>query len=540
MALGAASRKADGGSMKAPEEPAERVDMTPGGPVQGEGTETSDSIPAWLSDEEYVVNARGVQLPRDETAELVAAWNEEGGSTQDLIESINEAGLKERYGDQARMVEGEAKPNGLLDGGMLGIALGAGATTYNVLRQQDEQNRIRDEQLRLAQKADERETARHEQVMKKSTLELEDATHTSTARSRVAALQGEMEGHDNLRVAVEQAGGVDSYITANQGDIEFSPEQKQAIRQAAGISLSPTTRYQMQLRQADALRATNPELAIGMEKAAHSNAAGKVISAVQRGDADTVKALYNIFPNGDTVEGVSFGEDDITFTRKDGKTQTMPKREFLRGVQAMYDPSQAINGEVTDERNRLLERRLDLGVYGRSGTSTRTGTGSGAAKADKVPDSPITFKDVHDALGIFDGGKSGKSTLQYKEDRRGRTLYVHSRGEESQVRLDTFLKSLECLAIRGHLVSYGAASGPPDPIAPSILSTKSMSLTRPTLFQYTATRPELLANARDVFKVVLSGAVKIQKPAEYKLKDAAQAHIDLTSRKTTGSIILIP
>jgi NADPH2:quinone reductase len=105
---------------------------------------------------------------------------------------------------------------------------------------------------------------------------------------------------------------------------------------------------------------------------------------------------------------------------------------------------------------------------------------------------------------------------------------------------DTFLKSLECLAIRGHLVSYGAASGPPDPIAPSILSTKSMSLTRPTLFQYTATRPELLANARDVFKVVLSGAVKIQKPAEYKLKDAAQAHIDLTSRKTTGSIILIP
>lgn len=105
---------------------------------------------------------------------------------------------------------------------------------------------------------------------------------------------------------------------------------------------------------------------------------------------------------------------------------------------------------------------------------------------------------------------------------------------------DTFLKSLECLAMRGHLVFYGAASGAPDPIAPGILASKSMSLTRPTLFQYTATRPELLANARDVFKVVTSGVVKIQKPAEYKLKDAAQAHIDLTTRKTTGSSILIP
>jgi NADPH2:quinone reductase len=105
---------------------------------------------------------------------------------------------------------------------------------------------------------------------------------------------------------------------------------------------------------------------------------------------------------------------------------------------------------------------------------------------------------------------------------------------------DTFLKSLECLAMRGHLVSYGAASGPPEPISPGILSTKSASLTRPTLFQYIATRPELLANARDTFKAVISGVLKIQKPAEYRLKDAGQAHIDLASRKTTGSLILIP
>lgn len=105
---------------------------------------------------------------------------------------------------------------------------------------------------------------------------------------------------------------------------------------------------------------------------------------------------------------------------------------------------------------------------------------------------------------------------------------------------DTFLKSIECLAVRGHMVLFGAASGPPDPVAPSILQPKSASLTRPTLFHYVSTRKELVANAKDVFDVVKNGTVKVQKPKEYALKDAAKAHKDLTGRKTTGSIILIP
>lgn len=105
---------------------------------------------------------------------------------------------------------------------------------------------------------------------------------------------------------------------------------------------------------------------------------------------------------------------------------------------------------------------------------------------------------------------------------------------------DTFLKSLECLAMLGHLVSYGAASGVPDPVSVAQLAPRSASLTRPTLFHYTADPANLRKMARDLFAVVTSGAVKVQKPAEYKLRDAAKAHEDLTSRKTTGSLILIP
>lgn len=105
---------------------------------------------------------------------------------------------------------------------------------------------------------------------------------------------------------------------------------------------------------------------------------------------------------------------------------------------------------------------------------------------------------------------------------------------------DTFMKSFECLAVRGHLVLFGAASGQPDPIAPAMLGAKSASLTRPSLFHYAVDQKTLGAMAKDVFKVVASGKVKILKPKEYKLADAGKAHADLTGRKTTGSLILVP
>jgi NADPH2:quinone reductase len=105
---------------------------------------------------------------------------------------------------------------------------------------------------------------------------------------------------------------------------------------------------------------------------------------------------------------------------------------------------------------------------------------------------------------------------------------------------DTFLRSLECLAIRGHLVLFGAASGQPDPVPPAILTGKSASLTRPTLAHYTPTRDDLLANAADVFAVLAAGAVRVRQPLRYPLAEAAQAHRDLEARKTTGSLILVP
>ena len=106
---------------------------------------------------------------------------------------------------------------------------------------------------------------------------------------------------------------------------------------------------------------------------------------------------------------------------------------------------------------------------------------------------------------------------------------------------DTFPASLDCLRLRGMFVSFGQSSGPIPPFNMAILSQKgSLYATRPTLFQYIATRDELQASANALFDVVKSGDVKIRVNQRYALADAAKAHADLEGRKTTGTTVLIP
>jgi len=106
---------------------------------------------------------------------------------------------------------------------------------------------------------------------------------------------------------------------------------------------------------------------------------------------------------------------------------------------------------------------------------------------------------------------------------------------------DTFMDSLDCLAPLGMMVSYGNATGPVPLFSPTLLAQKgSLFLTRPSLPAYIARREDLLQSARALFKVVKNGTVRIAVNQTYALQDAAQAHRDLESRKTTGSSILLP
>ena len=106
---------------------------------------------------------------------------------------------------------------------------------------------------------------------------------------------------------------------------------------------------------------------------------------------------------------------------------------------------------------------------------------------------------------------------------------------------DTFPGSLECLRTRGMFVSFGQSSGPIPPVNLGILSKMgSLYVTRPTLFNYIATREELVASADQLFAMVADGTVSIRVNQRYALKDAAKAHEDLEGRRTTGTTVLLP
>jgi NADPH2:quinone reductase len=105
----------------------------------------------------------------------------------------------------------------------------------------------------------------------------------------------------------------------------------------------------------------------------------------------------------------------------------------------------------------------------------------------------------------------------------------------------TFAKSLSCLARRGMLVGFGNASGAPAPFDPLELSRNgSLYLTRPTLFDYVATRADLLESAAALFDRILGGVVRLAVNQRFALRDAADAHRALEARTTTGSSLLIP
>jgi len=105
----------------------------------------------------------------------------------------------------------------------------------------------------------------------------------------------------------------------------------------------------------------------------------------------------------------------------------------------------------------------------------------------------------------------------------------------------TFEGSLDCLARRGMLVLFGAASGPVPPFEPAVLAAKgSLFLTRPSLQHYVAERAELKARAADILGWVRDGKLRLHVGLELPLAEAAEAHRALEGRRTTGKVLLVP
>lgn len=105
----------------------------------------------------------------------------------------------------------------------------------------------------------------------------------------------------------------------------------------------------------------------------------------------------------------------------------------------------------------------------------------------------------------------------------------------------SFEASLDSLRPRGVMVSFGASSGAPAPVEMATLNSKgSLFVTRPSLAAHTASAEEYQARAADVLAVLQAGIISPRIWGRYALADAAQAHADLESGRSSGAIILTP
>lgn len=105
---------------------------------------------------------------------------------------------------------------------------------------------------------------------------------------------------------------------------------------------------------------------------------------------------------------------------------------------------------------------------------------------------------------------------------------------------DTFSGSLESLAVRGHLVSFGQSSGAVEPFEVAKLAARSNSLTRPILFHYIAPRDSLTRMAASVFDAIAQGTLTVEPGRAFPLAEAAVAHGLLESRTASGPLVLVP
>jgi len=136
--------------------------------------------------------------------------------------------------------------------------------------------------------------------------------------------------------------------------------------------------------------------------------------------------------------------------------------------------------------------------------------------------------------------------INYTKDNFAQKVLEFTDGDGVSVVYDgvgknTLEGSLECLKIRGTMVSFGNASGPlPDLNVPKLIQPKGLYLTRPAMHHYLSKRDDLEAGAKVLFNKIESGQVKIEIFKKYKLDNVVEAHTDLENRKISGPAIIVP
>ncbi|MGX1198137.1 quinone oxidoreductase family protein [Parvibaculum sp. MBR-TMA-1.3b-4.2] len=265
---------------------------------------------------------------------------------------------------------------------------------------------------------------------------------------------------------------------------------------------------------------------IGLEAAGTVEAVGEGVENIQTGD----RVAYGMGPVGAYAEAANVPAMTVVKLTDDIADETGAAM-MLKGITAHYllhSTYPVKRGDTILFHAAAGGVGLIVGQWAKHLGATVIGTVGSEAKAELARahgyDHVINYSEENVVERV-------------KEITGGKMLPVVYDG----VGKDTFEISLDCLAPRGLLASFGNASGPVENFDLGLLNAKgSLFVTRPSMMHYLLSPEEIAWRMDDLVDVVSKGIVKIEVNQKYGLADAVQAHKDLESRKTTGSTVLIP
>lgn len=265
---------------------------------------------------------------------------------------------------------------------------------------------------------------------------------------------------------------------------------------------------------------------LGFEAAGVVEAVGPGVAAVAAGD----RVAYSAAPMGAYAEKRVIGADVLVKLPAAISDQTAAAA-ILKGLTAEY----LLRRCFKVERGQTILIHAAAGGCGLLMSQWASHMGATVIGTVSSPEKAALAK-RHGCAHVIDYGRED-FVARVRELTNGAGVPVVYDG----VGRATFMRSLDCLAPRGTMVLFGQPSGPVDPVPLNALTDRgSLFLTRPGLLDYIAKRAELVAAADALFGLIGRGVLRVEIGQTFPLKDAAEAHRALESRRTHGSTLLIP
>ena len=325
-------------------------------------------------------------------------------------------------------------------------------------------------------------------------------------------------GKETVAYGIKQAGGVDKLVPIETGT-KLTPEPHQVILEQKAVGLNFIDIYHR-----TGLYPLPLPSVLGLEGAGTVIEVGSQVRSLTVGDRVAYGTALGAYANMRLIDA------DKVIKLPDWLDEEMAAASMLRGMTAEY----LIHRTYAVQKGDYVLFHAAAGGLGQIALQWLAMKGAqviGVVSSDKKAKIAKSCGADHVIIG-----RDADLASQVDEITKGQKCKVvyDSVGKAS------FIRSLDCLAPLGMMVSFGNASGPIDPIDAKDLATRGgLFFTRPSLMNYTATRPMLELSAKRWFQAIKDG-VKVHIGQRHALSHLAQAHEKLQQGGTIGACILLP